>query len=59
MKTSKLIGRRVYFQDWYGDWNEWGIVVAYDGEYYHVAHAGDERTTLVFARNEIRVPRLK
>lgn len=59
MKKSKLLGRRVCFRDWDGDWNEWGIVVAYDGDYYHVAFAGDERTTIVLRRDEMRVPRLK
>ena len=59
MKTTKLIGRRVNFQNWDGGWTEWGIVIDYDGEYYHIAHYGDENTVLVFSRDEFRVPRLK
>lgn len=57
-KRSKLIGRRVYIPDDSGKhWGDWGIVVGYDGEYYHVAFAGDQKNTLIFKRSEIRVTR--
>lgn len=57
-KKSKLIGRRVYIPDERGQfWGDWGIVIGYDGEYYHIAFAGDEKHTLVFTRSEIHVTR--
>ena len=58
-KKSKLVGRRVSIPDWDGNMTDWGIVVGYDGEYYHIAFAGDENSVLEFKRDEIRVPRLK
>ena len=58
-KESKLIGRRVYFQDYDGDWNDWGIVIGYDGDYYHVAPAGAKNISIVLSRREMRVPRRK
>ena len=57
-RETKLKGKRVYIPDERGQfWGDWGIVVGYDGEYYHVAFAGDENNTLIFARREIRVVR--
>lgn len=57
-KKSKLIGRRVYIPDQDGKHcGDWGIVVGYDGEYYHIAFAGDKNNTLIFVRSEIHVAR--
>ena len=36
---------------------EWGTIVDFDGEYYHVAIYGDTSTALVFTRDEIRISR--
>lgn len=58
-KKSKLIGREVLFRNWDGEWNDWGIVIGYDGDYYHVAPAGDKNVSIVLARNEMRVRRSK
>lgn len=59
-KQSRLIGRRVYIPDDRGNhFGDWGIVVGYDGEYYHIAFAGDKSNTLIFTRSEIHVVRDK
>lgn len=55
-KTSKLIGKKVYIPNENGQhWGDWGRVIGYDGEYYHVAFADDKSNVLVFKRQEIRV----
>ena len=59
-KRSKLIGKKVYIPDERGQhWGDWGRVIAYDGEYYHVAFADDKNDTRVFLRSEIRVSRFQ
>ena len=59
-KKSKLIGKRVHIPDERGQFlGDWGIVIGYDGEYYHVAFAGDENNTLIFKRSDIHVSRLQ
>ena len=59
-KKTKLAGRVVDISyengNFYGDW---GVVIGYDGEHYHVAFAGDTKNVLVFLRNEFRVRREK
>lgn len=55
---SKLIGRKVFIPSFDGKHHgDWGVVVGYDGDVYHVAFAGDADSTMVFDRKEIRVPR--
>ena len=57
-KKSKLIGKKVDIPDENGQFlGDWGIVIGYDGEYYHIAFAGDEENTLVFLRSEFKVCR--
>ena len=59
-KESKLIGKKVYISDEHGrHMGDWGLVIGYDGEYYHIAFAGDSNNTLVFKRNEIRVAKVQ
>ena len=58
MKEDKLIGKFVYVIDKDSIYhNEWGIVKSFDGDYYHVAHAGDNDVVLIFDRNQLQVPR--
>jgi len=56
MKTSKLIGKKVYITDkdsiYY---DEWGIIKYYDGEYYHIAIANGVDSLPIFKRNEFKV----
>lgn len=57
-KKSKLIGKRAYIPDENGRYfGDWGTIVAYDGEYYHIAFADDKNNVLIFKRDEIRIPR--
>ena len=49
---------RVYIPDERGQhWGDWGRVIGYDGEFYHIAFADDENDTRIFTRSEIRVKR--
>lgn len=36
---------------------DWGKVIDFDGEYYHVAIFDDMDSVLIFERSEISVPR--
>ncbi len=58
MKTSKLIGEKVYITDkksiYYG---EWGIIKDYDGEYYYIAIASGTDSLPIFKRNEFKLRR--
>ena len=55
---SRLIGKRVYITDKKSMYNgEWGIIVDYDGDVYHVAIARDRKHHVIFDRNQFRVPR--
>ena len=38
----------------YGDW---GIIVDFDGDYFHIAIFGDDKDVCVFARDEIKIER--
>lgn len=58
-KKTKLIGKEVNVPNYDGELTDWGIIVGYDGEYYHIALFGDKNTILVFERNEIRIPHKK
>lgn len=59
-KPSKLIGKKVYIPDERGQqWSDWGRVIGYDGEYYHIAFADDTSGTRVFLRSEIKVMRFQ
>lgn len=54
----KNIGKKCYITNkdsiYYG---EWGIIKAFDGEYYHVAIADGKSSLPIFERDEIRIPR--
>jgi ribosomal protein L21E len=54
---SKLIGKKVYITDpesiYHG---EWGEIMDYDGEVYHIAIA-QGKTWVIFDRDQFRVPR--
>ena len=53
-----MIGRRVYIKNQDSiHFNDWGIVVGYDGEYYHVAIYNDKNHVVIFKRNELHIPR--
>lgn len=54
MITSKLVGRFAYIK---GRPGEWGVIVDYDGDWYHLAWCGDASSLLVYNRNELHVPR--
>ena len=40
-----------------GRTGEWGRVIDFDGEYYHVAFCDDKQNVLIFERSELRVSR--
>lgn len=54
----KNIGKKCYITNkdsiYFG---EWGTIKHFDGEYYHVAIADGTNCLVVFARDEIRIPR--
>lgn len=53
---SKLIGKKVYITDKLSQYyNEWGIIKAYGGEYYHVAIANGTDSLPIFSRDQFRV----
>lgn len=58
MKNTKLIGKFAYIIDkdsiYY---NEWGIIKAFDGDYYYVAIADGDDTLMIFDRDQLQVPR--
>lgn len=57
-QKSKLIGRRVYITNRDSIYfDEWGIVDAFDGDWYYVRIAADLHSTVVFKRDEFRAPR--
>lgn len=55
---SKMIGKLVYITDpesiYFG---EWGEVMHYDGEVYHIAVAQGKNSLVIFNRDQFRVPR--
>jgi hypothetical protein len=58
MKGNKLIGKFVHIIDKDSfHYNEWGIVKSFDGDYYHVAHAGGNDVVLIFDRDQLQIPR--
>lgn len=55
---SRLIGRVAYITDVESIYyDEWGVIYAYDGEYYYIGIAGDKDNLPVFRRNEFYIPR--
>lgn len=53
-----MIGRMVYIKDKESIYfNYWGIVIAYDGECYHVAMMNDETNVAAFERKQLHIPR--
>ena len=58
MKENKLIGKIAGIPSFDGKFHgDWGRIVAFDGEYYHIAFAEDMNDVQVFTRDEIRIPR--
>jgi len=53
---EKLIGSVVYVKPMY---NEWGVVVDYDGDVYHIAMWNDRSSVPIFDRKDFTVPNLK
>lgn len=55
---SRLVGRKVYITDkesiYFG---EWGEIMFYDGEIYHIAIAKGKTSLVIFDRDQFRVPR--
>lgn len=51
MATSTLLGKTVDIKE-SGDW---GVVKAFDGDYYHVAIFGDDKALLIFTRSEFTI----
>lgn len=57
-KKSKLVGKIVDILDENGKaTGNWGTVIGYDGDCYHVAFANDMNCIPIFSRDEIRVCR--
>ena len=57
-KNSKLIGKIANIPSFDGKFNcDWGRIIAFDGEYYHIAFADDRNDVQIFTRDEIRIPR--
>lgn len=55
-----MIGREVYINDKESiHYKDWGVIVDYDGEYYHVAIFNDKSHTVIFERNQLYIPRTK
>lgn len=55
-KETKLKGKKVYIPSFDGKHcGEWGRVIGYDGEYYHIAYADDKNNILIFKRNEFHI----
>lgn len=53
-----MIGNRAYIKNEDNiHFNEWGTVVNYDGNYYHVAIFGDTENVAIFERSELYIPR--
>lgn len=57
--SKSIIGEVVTIKKNIDSWaaGESGIVMAFDGEYYHIAITGDTKTQLVFERSEFTLPR--
>ena len=55
---SKLVGKYVSMKGNSSDWStcDWGVIVDYDGDWYHLAMYGDLDFIPVFTRDEFRVP---
>lgn len=52
----KLIGKKVMITSKYSFYyGEWGTIIDYDGDYYHVAIANDIKSAPIFARNEFKL----
>ena len=57
-KNSKLIGKIANIPSFDGKfYGDWGRIIAFDGEYYHIAFADDRNDVQIFTRDEIRIPR--
>ena len=62
MKTVKTVienGTKVNIKSAFQQAGDWGIVIGFDGEDYHVAMMGDTNTACVFARSEFTIRRMK
>lgn len=58
MSSTDLLGKKVIITNKeHTDYQNWEIIKAYDGEYFHVAMNNDDRACLVFARDEFKVKR--
>ena len=51
---SKLIGKYAIIK---GKPCEWGIIIDFDGNWYHLAWCGDCNLVPVFERDELIIPR--
>ena len=58
MREPKCIGKFAFITDpdsiYY---REWGEIMDFDGDVYHIAIAQDSKSTVVFDRDQFRVPR--
>lgn len=55
---SRLIGKQATITDRESiAYDGWGFIIAYDGEYYHIAMYGDRNNALIFKRSEFKVKR--
>ena len=58
MAKSKLIGKIVDILDANGRPTcEWGTIIDFDGEYFHIAFANDPNCVPIYSRDEFRVVR--
>jgi hypothetical protein len=65
VRESKLVGKIVNIKSGWGIAGGWGIVIGYDGEYYHVApfcdslESAQQYQANILARDEFTVRRTK
>lgn len=56
MKTEFKIGDKVLVKTKRSIYyNEWGIVKYFDGDYYHVGIANDNKCAIIFSGNELKL----
>ena len=56
--VDKLVGKYVIITDKESNYcGEWGIVKMFDGDLYHVGIANDNKSAVVFDREQFKIPR--
>ena len=58
LNKSNLIGKIANIPSFDGKFHgDWGRIVAFDSEYYHISFADDKNDVKIFTRDEIHIPR--